>query len=110
MSFYEEVPWHDKVLLNFAKLDFNELQKSYKKEVGIATKWWTKSEFATKVPYARERIAELYFFPFAMNSNPKYSTFRGVMTKVLQWMTLVDDSYDVYGTIEELELLTHAIQ
>ncbi|MED6213494.1 hypothetical protein PIB30_093972 [Stylosanthes scabra] len=110
MSFYEEAPSHDKVLLNFAKLDFNMLQKLYQKEVGSTTKWWKKSEFATKVPYARERIVELYSWPFAMNSEPKYSIFRGVMGKVLQWITLTDDTYDVYGTIEELELLTLAFK
>ncbi|XLU26824.1 hypothetical protein S245_062890 [Arachis hypogaea] len=45
-----------------------------------------------------------------MNSEPKYTTFRVVVAKVCQWTTLLDDTYDVYGTIEELELLTQAIQ
>ncbi|XLU26816.1 hypothetical protein S245_062882, partial [Arachis hypogaea] len=45
-----------------------------------------------------------------MNSEPKYTTFRRVLAKVTQWMTIVDDTYDVYGTIKELELLTQAIQ
>ncbi|XP_072081867.1 probable sesquiterpene synthase [Arachis hypogaea] len=110
MSFYEESSTHDKILLKFAKLDFNMLQKWYRKEVGSATKWWEKLEFSKKVPYARERIAELYFWPFAMNSEPKYTTFRRVVAKVVQWMTIFDDTYDVYGTIEELELLTQAIR
>ncbi|XP_052109328.1 probable sesquiterpene synthase [Arachis duranensis] len=110
MSFYEKSSAHDKILLKFAKLDFNILQKWYQKEVGSVTKWWEKLEFSKKVPYARERIAELYFFPFAMNSEPKYTTFRRVVTKVVQWMTIFDDTYDVYGTIEELELLTQAIR
>ncbi|XP_072057356.1 probable terpene synthase 2 isoform X2 [Arachis hypogaea] len=110
MSFYEEDPLHDKVILNFAKLNFDMLQKWYKKEIGITTKWWRNSEFGTKVPYARERIVELYFWPFAMNSELKYTTFRVVTTKVNQWMTIVDDTYDAYGTIQELELLTLAIQ
>ncbi|MED6188081.1 hypothetical protein PIB30_082606 [Stylosanthes scabra] len=110
MSFYEEAHLHDKVLLNFAKLDFNMMQECYKKEVGNTTKWWRKLEFGKKVPYARERIAELYFWPFAMNSEPKYSTFRGVMAKLTQWTTILDDTYDGYGTIEELELFTQAIQ
>ncbi|XLT31581.1 hypothetical protein HN873_062873 [Arachis hypogaea] len=109
MSFYEEGSTHDKILLKFAKLDFNMLQKWYQKDVGSATKWWEKLEFSKKVPYARERIAELYFWPFAMNSEPKYTTFRRVVAKVVQWMTIFDDTYDVYGTIEELELLTQAI-
>ncbi|MED6123450.1 hypothetical protein PIB30_049299 [Stylosanthes scabra] len=72
--------------------------------------WWKKSEFATKFPYARERIAELYFWPFSMNSEPKYSSFRRITAKLVQWMTVVDDTYDVYGTIGELELFTQAIQ
>ncbi|MED6167484.1 hypothetical protein PIB30_003457 [Stylosanthes scabra] len=110
MSFYEEDPSHDKVLLDFAKLDFNMLQERHKKEVGSATQWWRKSELATKVPYVRDRIAELYFCPYTMNSEPKYSTFRGVLSKVSQCLTVVDDTYDVYGTIEELELFTQAIQ
>ncbi|XLU26817.1 hypothetical protein S245_062883 [Arachis hypogaea] len=45
-----------------------------------------------------------------MNSEPKYTTFRRVVAKVVQWMTIFDDTYDVYGTIEELELLTQAIR
>ncbi|MED6123093.1 hypothetical protein PIB30_046054 [Stylosanthes scabra] len=110
MFFYEEDPSHEKVLLNFAKLDFNMQQKRYRKEVGVAVRWWRRLEFARKVPYARERIAELYFWPFAMTCDPQYSTFREVLTKVNQWMTIVDDTYDAYGTIEELELLTLAIQ
>ncbi|XLR34458.1 hypothetical protein S83_062358, partial [Arachis hypogaea] len=110
MSFYEEDPLHDKVLLNFAKLNFDMLQKWYQKEIGITTKWWRNSEFGTKVPYAREGIVELYFWPFAINSELKYTTFRVVTTKVNQWMTIVDDTYDAYGTIQELKLLTLAIQ
>ncbi|MED6123091.1 hypothetical protein PIB30_046052 [Stylosanthes scabra] len=111
MFFYEEDPSsHDKVLLNLAKLDFNMLQKLYQKEVGVAVRWWEKSEFARKVPYVRHRIAELFFWPLAMTSEPQYSTLREEIIKVTQWMTIVDDTFDVYGTIEELELFTLAIQ
>ncbi|KAI4308591.1 hypothetical protein L6164_031647 [Bauhinia variegata] len=38
MSFYEEDPAHNKVLLTFAKLDFNILQKLHQKELGTITK------------------------------------------------------------------------
>ncbi|KAI4323978.1 hypothetical protein L6164_023547 [Bauhinia variegata] len=38
MSFYEEDPAHDKVLLTFAKLDFNILQKLHQKELSSVTK------------------------------------------------------------------------
>ncbi|XP_057731487.1 probable terpene synthase 2 [Arachis stenosperma] len=111
MSFYEENPSCDKVdLLSFAKLDFNMVQKLYKKEIGSNTKWWRELDFATKVPYARDRAVEGFFWPFATNSEPKYSTARQMITKLAICISLVDDTFDVYGTVEELELFTKAIQ
>nr|XP_029150717.1 probable sesquiterpene synthase [Arachis hypogaea] len=94
----------------FDKRDISFHQKWYQKEVDSVIKWWEKLKFSKMVPYARERMAELYFWPFAMNSEPKYTTFRRVVAKMVQWMTIFDDTYDVYGTIEELELLTQTIQ
>ncbi|KAJ1376771.1 Terpenoid cyclases/protein prenyltransferase alpha-alpha toroid [Sesbania bispinosa] len=110
MSFLEDDPSHSKVLLNFAKLDFNMLQKLHQKEVGSITKWWKKSNFATKVPYARDRVVEAYFWSLAMSYEPKYSTMRRIMGRMIMCISLLDDTYDVYGTIEELELFTQAIQ
>ncbi|XP_061341817.1 (-)-germacrene D synthase-like [Gastrolobium bilobum] len=110
MSFYEEDPSHNKVLLTFAKLDFNMLQKLHQKEVGSITKWWKKSDFATKVPYARDRVVEAYFWPLAFSYEPNYSTGRRIVGKLVACMSLLDDTYDAYGTVEELELFTQAIQ
>ncbi|AES66815.2 terpene synthase family, metal-binding domain protein [Medicago truncatula] len=77
ISSYEEDPSHSKFFLNFAKLDFNMLQKMHQKELASITKWWKKSDFARKVPYARDRM--ILMMP-------------------------------IYGTVEELELFTQAIQ
>lgn len=38
MSSYEEDPSHNKVLLNFAKIDFNMLQKMHQQELASITK------------------------------------------------------------------------
>ncbi|KAL1299341.1 hypothetical protein HN51_043785 [Arachis hypogaea] len=111
MSFYKKNSSHDKGdLLNFAKLDFNMVQKLYQKEVGSNTKWWIESDFARKVPYARDRLVEVFIWPFAVNSEPKYSTARRMSAKAISIISLIDDTYDVYGTIEELELFTEAMQ
>ncbi|XP_072081407.1 probable terpene synthase 2 isoform X2 [Arachis hypogaea] len=110
MSFYEEDPYHNKSLLTFAKLDFNMLQKLHQNEVGDITKWWKNGEFSTKIPYARERVVEAYFWPLAISSDPNYSTARMLITKLTVCISFLDDTYDAYATLQELELFTQAIQ
>lgn len=40
---------------------------------------------------------------------PQYTAYREMTTKLTCMATLIDDVYDVYGTLEELELLTDYI-
>ncbi|KAH0647128.1 hypothetical protein KY290_033128 [Solanum tuberosum] len=41
---------------------------------------------------------------------PQYSNSRRMLTKVAALGTLIDDIYDVYGTLDELELFTDAVE
>jgi (-)-germacrene D synthase len=73
-------------------------------------RWWKKSDFARKVPYARDRVVEAYFWPLAMSYEPKYAISRKIGGKLVVCISLLDDTYDAFGTVEELELFTQAIQ
>nr|AGV28055.1 sesquiterpene synthase [Azadirachta indica var. indica] len=95
MSIYQEDPPHDKVLLTFAKLDFNKLQKLHQKELSGIT---------------RDRVVECYFWTLEVYFEPKYSLARRIVTKVIAMTSVIDDIYDVYGTIEGLEFFTVAIE
>uniref|UniRef100_M1CHJ1 Monoterpene synthase 2 n=1 Tax=Solanum tuberosum TaxID=4113 RepID=M1CHJ1_SOLTU len=41
---------------------------------------------------------------------PQYSNSRRMLTKVAALGTIIDDIYDVYGTLDELELFTDAVE
>ncbi|KAK7257291.1 hypothetical protein RIF29_31159 [Crotalaria pallida] len=110
ISAYEEESSHEKVLLLFAKLDFNMLQKQHQKELGGISKWWENLDFARKLPFARNRIVEVYFWMMGLCFEPQYSLGRRLMTKVISLTSVIDDIYDVYGTFEELQLFTKAIE
>ncbi|CAH1440154.1 unnamed protein product [Lactuca virosa] len=66
-------------------------------------------EFKTITPYARDRTPELYLWAIAIFSEPHYSHSRIILAKMAQLILVLDDIYDAYGTIEELRLLTGAI-
>ncbi|XP_027354358.1 (-)-germacrene D synthase-like [Abrus precatorius] len=110
ISTYENDPSHDKNLLLLAKLDFNMLQRQHHKEISDITKWWKDLDFATKLPFARDRMVEAYFWILGVYFEPQYSLGRRLMTKVISVTSIIDDIYDVYGTLEELQLFTEAIK
>ena len=62
-----------------------------------------------KLPFFRDRWLECYLFSLSTTYEPQYGYGREVLNKVNQMITVLDDMYDVYGTVEELELLTDAI-
>ncbi|KAE8678069.1 Delta-cadinene synthase isozyme A [Hibiscus syriacus] len=96
IAIYQDDASDDKTLLKFAVLDFNL--------------WRKDLDFATKLPFARERLVELYFWMLGMYFEPKYSFATEILTKVVTMISIMDDKYDSYGTFEELQLLTDAIQ
>lgn len=63
-----------------------------------------------KVPYARDRLVEGYLWALAFSSQPEYNKARMFVGKLMALAAILDDTYDAYGTIQELELFTEAIQ
>ncbi|KAM3382954.1 terpene synthase 17 [Capsicum galapagoense] len=106
ISFYHE----NEVLLNFAKLDFNMLQRLHKKELCDITRWWKELEIVKSLPYVRDRLAEAYFWSLSVYFESQYSIARKLLTKIVYFLTIIDDTYDIYGTLDELTLLTEAIE
>lgn len=110
ISIYESNPSHDKTLLRFAKLDFNLLQSMHLKELAELSRWWKSLDFSRKVPFARDRIAEVYFWMLGTFYEPQYALGREIFTKLYKMTSVMDDTYDAYGLFEELELYTEAVQ
>ncbi|KAL5825684.1 hypothetical protein ACOSQ3_021747 [Xanthoceras sorbifolium] len=110
MSVYQEDPLHNEVVLAFAKLDFNILQKLHQKELSDITQWWKSLNISQKLPFVRDRVVELYFWVIGVYFEPEHSMARRILTKVISMISIIDDIYDSYGTIQELELFTVAIE
>ncbi|KAL2326265.1 hypothetical protein Fmac_025323 [Flemingia macrophylla] len=111
LSFYEEDPSYYENLVTFAKLDFNMLQNLHRKELSNVTKWWNKDlNVPTKLPFVRDRVVEGCIWTLGIYFEPQYSVAREIIMKIGSLITVIDDFYDAYGTIDELEVFTNAIE
>ncbi|XP_022932164.1 (+)-gamma-cadinene synthase-like [Cucurbita moschata] len=110
ITMYQEDPSHSQTLLAFSKLDFSILQKLHQRELKELTRWWKDLEVPTNFPFARDRIVESYFWTLGAYFEPHFSVGRKILTKVIALSSILDDIYDAYGTFEELQVFTTAIQ
>ncbi|XP_078160847.1 monoterpene synthase 8, chloroplastic-like [Carex rostrata] len=97
-------------LWELAVLDFNMLQNMYKKELKQMSEWWTDLGLYEKLPFIRDRLVENYVGSVCLAFEPEHSSFRKAMTQSNCLITTLDDIYDVYGSLDELEVFTDAIQ
>ncbi|MBA0603935.1 hypothetical protein Gorai_001929, partial [Gossypium raimondii] len=98
ISIYQDIESHNKALLEFAKIDFNLLQLLHRKELSEICRWWKDLDFTKKLPFARDRVVEGYFWIMGVYFEPQYSLGRKMMTKVIAMASIVDDTYDSYAT------------
>ncbi|XP_059668963.1 valerianol synthase TPS8-like [Cornus florida] len=110
ISIYQEDVSKNELLLKLAKLDFNQLQSMHKQELCHVSRWWKDWDFMSKLSYTRDRIVECYFWAMTTYFEPRYSIGRIMLTKTIAMQTVMDDTYDAYGTLEELKPFTDAIQ
>ncbi|KAF8043192.1 hypothetical protein BT93_A1512 [Corymbia citriodora subsp. variegata] len=97
------------ILLDLAKLDFNVVQSVYRDEVSKLARWWVNLGL-NKMDFCRDRLMEHFLWNALMVYEPQFGAFREMSTKITCMITLMDDVYDVFGSWEELQLLTKFIE
>ncbi|KAD6119280.1 hypothetical protein E3N88_10551 [Mikania micrantha] len=107
---YQQDVSHNKSLLRLAKLGFNLLQSLHKKELSQLSKWWKCFDVPNNLHFMRDRLVENYFWILGVYFEPQYSRARVFLTRVIAISTILDDTYDAYGTYEELVIFTNAVQ
>uniref|UniRef100_A0A7N0RGV3 Uncharacterized protein n=1 Tax=Kalanchoe fedtschenkoi TaxID=63787 RepID=A0A7N0RGV3_KALFE len=103
---YEKKPNMSPLLLQFAKLDFNVVQAMYLEELRDLSRWWKSLGFEKDLSFARDSLVVSYLWGIMASPDPEYEACRKAFAKIIAMVSTVDDVYDVYGTLEELELFT----
>ncbi|XP_077217635.1 alpha-terpineol synthase, chloroplastic-like [Tasmannia lanceolata] len=97
------------LLFELAKLDYNMVQGMYQTNAKAMSKWWGNLGLGKHLNFARDRLLECFIWAVGTVSEPELWNGRSVVTKLAQLLTSIDDVYDLYGSLEELELFTDAI-
>ncbi|XP_028550892.1 terpene synthase 10-like [Dendrobium catenatum] len=101
----------DSIVLELGQLEFNMTQSIYKRELKEISKWWAEvsNVFDSKLNFARDWPVESYFLAVGMAVEPQFSTYRKELAKALCFINVIDDIYDIYGLLDELQLFTNAV-
>ncbi|GFP87018.1 cis-muuroladiene synthase, partial [Phtheirospermum japonicum] len=108
ISFYEKDKTGNDLLLKLSKLDFNYVQNMHKRDICQVSRWW--NELKSSFPYVRDRIAEACLWGTTFHFEPQYSYVRKTIAKTIQILTMLDETYDIYATVEEADLFTESLQ
>ncbi|PKA49208.1 Myrcene synthase, chloroplastic [Apostasia shenzhenica] len=101
----------DSNLLELAKLDYNRIQSLYKKELKELSRWWKDLNLVCEeLGFARNRPMENYLWALGCAYEPQFWRSRKENFKIICLIAIIDDIYDIFGTLDELELLTNAIE
>nr|E2E2P2.1 RecName: Full=Beta-phellandrene synthase; AltName: Full=Sabinene synthase; AltName: Full=Terpene synthase 1, chloroplastic; Short=OvTPS1; Flags: Precursor [Origanum vulgare]ADK73623.1 terpene synthase 1 [Origanum vulgare] len=98
------------LIFELAKLDFNIIQATQQEELKEVSRWWNDSCLAEKLPFVRDRVVECYFWAVGLFDCHDYGFQRKITAAVNILITAIDDVYDVYGTLDELQLFTDVIR
>ncbi|KAJ9554941.1 hypothetical protein OSB04_009555 [Centaurea solstitialis] len=93
-------------LMDLAILDFNMVQAIYLQDLKYSSRWWRNTCWDKKLSFCRDRLVENFLWTVGVNYLPKFSLGRKTLTKVNAIITTIDDVYDVYGTLNELQKFT----
>ncbi|CAI8596204.1 unnamed protein product [Vicia faba] len=115
-----DVKWHvkqyqikkhmDPIILELSKLNFNITQAKLQKEVKDLSRWWEKLGLKKVMGFARNRLVECFMCAAGVASEAKYRSLRKWLTKVIIFVIMIDDVYDIHASFEQLMPFTTAFQ
>ncbi|MFS7971624.1 putative R-linalool synthase [Helianthus anomalus] len=109
IDIYEKRIGSNPILTELAKLDFDMSQAIHLEDLKHSSRWWKNTRWDEKLSFARDRLVEHFMWSLGFSYQPQSSLERRILTMVNSLITTIDDVYDVYGTLDELERFTDII-
>ncbi|XP_030513235.1 (3S,6E)-nerolidol synthase 1-like [Rhodamnia argentea] len=92
-----------------AHLDMNIVRSVHQREILQISNWWKELGMAKELKYARDQPIKWYMWPMAILTDSGLSQERVAAAKTISFIYVIDDIFDVYGTIDELASFTDVV-
>ncbi|KAK2992156.1 hypothetical protein RJ640_016929 [Escallonia rubra] len=90
-------------------MEFNLVQTVHHQELVQVSRWWKHLGLAKELKLARDQPLKWHMWPMTALTDPSLSEQRVDLTKPISLIYLIDDIFDVYGTLDELTLFAEAV-
>lgn len=90
--------------------EFDAFMTYFKFFVFFFRRWWKDINLASRLPYIRDRIVEVYFPGVGLYFEPRYSLGRIITAKIIMAVVALDDTCDAYATFPEAKSLIDSVQ
>ncbi|XP_072977463.1 terpene synthase 2, chloroplastic-like [Typha angustifolia] len=109
LSYRQKLLGGNGAIEELAVMDFSRSEQLYLKELKEFTNWWRRLGLAQNRELARNQVLKWYSWSTTILQGPHFSKYRVQMAKVVTFIYILDDIYDVVGSLDELPLFTEAI-
>ncbi|KAL0363276.1 UNVERIFIED_CONTAM: Tricyclene synthase Oc15, chloroplastic [Sesamum calycinum] len=99
-----------KTLRELTLMDLRKGQSVYQGELAQVSKWWNELGLAKEIKLARNQLLKWYTWSMSILIDDfSLSLQRMELTKAIAFVYLIDDIFDVVGTLDELTIFTEAV-
>ena len=78
--------------------------------ITLIFRWWKSTCLGDKLSFARDNLMENFYWSVGVIYEPQFQYSRRIITKLASLITIIDDIYDQYGTLQQLEIFTNAVE
>nr|QIQ56002.1 putative terpene synthase 11 [Eremophila drummondii] len=103
-------PNNNSALLPLARLSFNIVQVQHQKDLKEIIRWWKNLGLSENLTFVRDRVVESFLWAVGVAYEPHHGNLRKWLTKAIVFILIIDDVYDIYGSMQELEQFTIAVE
>ncbi|TVU33614.1 hypothetical protein EJB05_25439 [Eragrostis curvula] len=110
LSYLQSLPNRNIAMEELAIAEFQLNKLLHQNEMQEINRWWVNLGLAQEIPVGRDQVLKWYMWSMTVLQGSSYSRYRVEITKIISFVYVVDDIFDLVGTPEELSRFTDAIK